>query len=66
MLGSCHDAFGRLVGDPPGIFERIGAGMAELRAAASADGTRPLVEYYRRHDHIELWVPVCPAAGKPR
>jgi hypothetical protein len=49
---------GNLAGDPPGIFERIGAGMAELRAAASLDGTRPLVEYYRRHDRIELWVPV--------
>ncbi|MEU5263877.1 hypothetical protein [Amycolatopsis sp. NPDC021455] len=52
---------GNLVGDPPEIFERSGAGMAELRAVAPIDGTRPLVEYYRRHDHVELWMPVCPA-----
>ncbi|MFE0026176.1 GyrI-like domain-containing protein [Amycolatopsis sp. NPDC059021] len=49
---------GSLVGEPPGIYERIGAGMAELQAAAEADETRPLVEFYRRHDHIELWLPI--------
>jgi hypothetical protein len=26
--------------------------------ASPADPTRPLVEYYRRRDVIELWVPV--------
>ena len=28
--------------------------------AASADPDRPLVEYYRRHEEIELRVPVPP------
>jgi hypothetical protein len=49
---------GRLVGDPPQIYERIGDGMAELEAMLPVDDTRPLVEFYRRHDQIELWVPI--------
>jgi hypothetical protein len=33
--------------------------MQALEAlAAPADPGRPLIEYYRRHDEIELWVPV--------
>lgn len=47
----------RIVGDPPGLYERIAPAMEALRALAA-----PLVEYYRRHDQIELWVPVLPAA----
>ena len=49
---------GRLIGDPPEVYDRIGVGMAELEAAASRDTLRPLVEYYRRHDQVDLWVPV--------
>jgi len=49
---------GRLVGDPPQIYERINDGMAELEAMLPVDDTRPLVEFYRRHDQIELWVPI--------
>lgn len=49
----------RITGDPPGLYERIGPAMQALeRLAAPADPARPLVEYYRRHDVIELWVPV--------
>ncbi len=49
----------RIAGDPPGLYERIAPAMQTLEeAAAPADPTRPLVEYYRRHDVIELWVPV--------
>lgn len=63
---------GRLVGDPPRVYERIGPGMAELAAIAAVDRSRPLVEFYRRRNEIELWVPVvvlresvvtCPACG---
>lgn len=51
----------RIAGEPPGLYERIGPAMQALRAlAAPADPDRPLVEYYRRHDEIELWVPVPP------
>ncbi len=50
---------GHLTGEPPGIYARIGDAMAELQAAAIVtDATRPLVEFYRRRDHVELWVPV--------
>lgn len=49
---------GRLVGDPPQIYGRIADGMAELRAMLLADGVRPLVEFYRRRDQIELWLPI--------
>ena len=52
----------RITGDPPGLYERIGPAMEALVAlAAPADPDRPLVEYYRRHDEIELWVPVAPS-----
>lgn len=49
---------GRLVGEPPQVYERIGPAMTRLQAGAEVDGSRPLVEYYRRHDEIELWVPI--------
>ena len=48
-----------IAGDPPGLYARIGPAMQALtRLALPADHDRPLVEYYRRHDEIELWVPV--------
>lgn len=48
-----------ITGDPPGLYARIGPAMQALtRLALPADHARPLVEYYRRHDEIELWVPV--------
>lgn len=51
---------GRLVGEPPAVYEQIGPGMAELERLADRDPSRPLVEFYRRHDQVELWVPVLP------
>jgi Integron-associated effector binding protein len=49
----------RITGDPPGLYERIAPAMQALEELASpADPGRPRVEYYRRHDVIELWVPV--------
>jgi hypothetical protein len=48
----------RITGEPPGLYERIGPAMQVLEAlAVPADPGRPLIEYYRRHDEIELWVP---------
>jgi hypothetical protein len=48
-----------ITGDPPALYACIGPAMQALvRLAIPADPTRPLVEYYRRHDEIELWVPV--------
>ncbi len=49
---------GRLRGEPPDLYRSIGPGFDELEAAGDADRTRPLVEFYKRHDQIELWVPV--------
>src|SRR3954451_7691702 len=50
---------GSLSGEPPQVYGLIGAAMTEVeQAAPSIDVTRPLVEFYRRHDQIELWVPV--------
>lgn len=49
---------GRLVGDPDQTYGRIADGMAELRATLPADDARPLVEFYRRQDQIELWLPI--------
>ncbi|MFD9700764.1 hypothetical protein [Lentzea sp. NPDC059081] len=47
-----------LEGDPPALYGRIGPAMEELKASAPWDSSRPLVEFYRRHTVIELWVPV--------
>jgi hypothetical protein len=49
---------GRILGDAPAVYDRIGPGMRELAALADVDRTRPFVEHYRRADEIELWVPV--------
>lgn len=49
---------GRLAGEPPELYGRVGPAMTELKAAARLDETRELVEFYRRYDQIELWVPV--------
>lgn len=52
----------RLVGEPPALYERIAPAMQTLARLASADRSRPEVEYYRRHDQVECWLPVRPSA----
>ena len=49
---------GRLRGDPPDLYTVIGPGFDELESMSSVDRTRPLIEFYKRHDEIELWVPL--------
>jgi hypothetical protein len=49
---------GRLRGDPSRTYAKIGTGMTELKSLAPVDETRPLVEFYRRHDVIDLYVPI--------
>jgi hypothetical protein len=49
---------GRLRGLPPEVYASIGPGVEELESAGAVDRMRPIVEFYRRHDEIELWVPV--------
>jgi hypothetical protein len=48
----------RLRGDPPGIYEEIKPTFDELTAQAKPDETRPSLEWYRRHDEIDLLLPV--------
>lgn len=48
----------RLRGDPPGVYDRIGPTFDELEQQAKQDGTRPVLEHYRRHDEIDLLLPI--------
>ena len=48
----------RLRGEPPAVYERIGPAFDDLAAAGSTDSSRPGLEHYRRHDEIELLLPV--------
>ena len=56
---------GRLVGDPSDIYPLIGSGMQELQSMVPMDTSRPLVEFYRRHNEVELWVPIPSATTPP-
>jgi hypothetical protein len=52
----------RIKGEPPGLYERIAPGMQALVALTPIDPARPYVEYYRRYDEVELWVPIAAGA----
>jgi hypothetical protein len=45
-------------GEPPALYERIGPTFEELLRSATPDETRPSIEFYRRHDEIDLLLPV--------
>jgi hypothetical protein len=47
-----------LRGEPPEVYERIAPTFDELLKHAAADETRPGIEFYRRHDEIDLLLPV--------
>jgi hypothetical protein len=48
----------RLRGDPPALYERIGPTFDELTKLANPDESRPSLEHYRRHDEIDLLLPI--------
>ena len=48
----------RLHGEPPEVYEQIGPTAEQLALRSDADPTRATLEYYRRHDVIDLLVPV--------
>jgi hypothetical protein len=48
----------RLRGEPPELYDRIPAAFSQLEAAATRDGDRPGIEFYRRHDEVDLLMPV--------
>jgi Integron-associated effector binding protein len=48
----------RLRGDPPGLYERIKLTFDEMIGKAMPDERRPSLEHYRRHDEIDLLLPI--------
>jgi len=48
----------RLRGEPPGIYGEIRRGFEQLEQCSSHDRSRPHIEFYRRHDEIDLLLPV--------
>jgi hypothetical protein len=48
----------RLRGDPPAVYVRIGPTFDELVQTHKPDESRPSLEHYRRHDEIDLLLPV--------
>jgi len=49
----------RIHGEPPALYERIAPIFQELVKRAASDQTRPSIELYRRHDEIDLLLPVA-------
>ncbi len=49
----------RLRGKPPGLYEEIGPAYRSLLTLAARDDTRPSLEHYRRHDQIDILMPVA-------
>ena len=48
----------RLQGDPPGLYDRIAPEFERLATRADHDRSRPGIEFYRRHDTIDLLLPI--------
>jgi DNA gyrase inhibitor GyrI len=47
-----------LTGQPPAVYAQIAPTFDELEKHADPDSDRPLIEFYRRHNEIDLLVPV--------
>jgi hypothetical protein len=48
----------RLHGEPPSVYAKIAPAFLKLAQRPDCDPGRPSVEYYRRHDVIDLLQPV--------
>jgi integron-associated effector binding protein len=48
----------RLRGEPPALYEQIKPTFDALMRQATADETRPSLEHYRRHDELDLLLPI--------
>jgi hypothetical protein len=48
----------RLLGEPPAVYEQIAPTAQHLAQRTDADPTRPTLEYYRRHNVIDVLVPI--------
>jgi hypothetical protein len=49
----------RLRGEPPELYDQIKPTFEALASSADSDETRPGIEHYRRHDEIDLLLPVA-------
>ena len=49
----------RLRGDPPELYGRIAPTFDKLVAMAAPDESRPSLEFYRRHDELDLFLPIA-------
>jgi hypothetical protein len=49
----------RLRGEPPQVYERIAPTFEALVQTTRPDESRPSIEFYRRHDEIDLLLPVA-------
>lgn len=49
----------RIGGEPPRVYELIVPAFQELARTAARDDSRPEIEFYRRHDAIDLLMPVA-------
>ena len=48
----------RIRGGAAQVYRDIAPGIAELKALLPMDAGRPLIEHYRGHDELELWLPI--------
>ncbi len=48
----------RLRGETPAVYDRLAPTYAELQRTGVLDSSRPGIEYYRRHDEIDVLMPV--------
>lgn len=48
----------RLKGEPPDLYDLIGPTFEQLAERPDRDPTRPGIEFYRRHDVIDLLLPI--------
>ena len=48
----------RLEGEPPAVYRLIGPLFERLAKRPDCDSSRPVIEFYRRHDAIDLLQPV--------
>lgn len=48
----------RLRAEPPGVYEQIGPTFEGLARQARPDESRPSLEWYRRHDEIDVLLPI--------
>jgi hypothetical protein len=47
----------RLRGEPPAVYDGIAGAFASLETRAPRDPARPLIEYYRRRDVVDVMMP---------